>query len=83
MRFTTQRAAMALLALGVILASDVVTTATGQGCVPYNTSSSAGNLWAVEIAHPSYFRCADDGFIVGVESTSNSSVRPLDAFSWT
>lgn len=70
--------------IAVLFAASFTTgTAQSEDCVSYNTSSSAGNLWEIMIAHPIYFTCADDGFIVAVESTSLSSVGPLDGLSWT
>ena len=70
--------------IAVLFAASATTAAAqSDNCVAYNTSSSAGNLWDATIAHPTYFTCAEDGFIVAVESTSNSSVNPLDGLSWT
>ena len=80
-----RKSRMALFASIALLAASTAPAATAQsslsGCVPYNSSSTAGNPGDVSIAEPTYFSCADDGFLVGVHS--NSSNNPLDALSWT
>ena len=73
----------ALLSAVILVAASTVTTTSAQNqndCVSYNSSSTAGNLWDASIADPSYFGCADEGFLVAVEASYFSSINSL---SWT
>lgn len=73
----------ALFVVLVLIAASSVTPTTGQSqndCMSYNSSSTAGNLWDASIADPSYFGCADNGFLVAVEASYITSINSL---SWT
>eukprot|EP00904_Undaria_pinnatifida_P000760 jgi/Undpi1/10685/HiC_scaffold_29.g13133.m1 len=67
----------ALVAVAVIFTT---ATAQSQSCESYNSSSTAGSLGRAFNTDPSYFSCADDGFLVAVAASYVSSVEKL---SWT
>lgn len=73
----------ALLSVVILVAASTVTTTSAQSqnnCVSYNSSSKAGNPGGASIEDPSYFGCADEGFIVAVEA---SYFSPTNSLSWT
>ncbi|CAM9257462.1 unnamed protein product [Laminaria digitata] len=79
---TSSSALLTTVALFAASMNTVTTTTAQSGqsnnnCVPYNSSSTAGNLESNLIAVPTYFGCDNGGFLVAVEPSYIGAVKSL------